>query len=147
MNISTTRPQKALWVAPPTPRAVRLFRRAMGVSATEFARLLGEQARGRAYDRSTIKHLESRRRNGWRVSPRISAAFYALQKSFAPDLPVANRVVLIFSRARVPAEVHTTMRARRCRGHRYWNYFRMPHQKFCNAECKKLWREKRRKKR
>jgi hypothetical protein len=148
MGKDTPGGQRALWLQPPHARAVRKFRADIKVSAAEFGRLLGEKARGHAYDRTTIKHLESRHRNGWKISQRIIRGWELLQKEFSRG-PDTERIVIIFSKGTLPHAVHTLRKPRRCRGHRlYWFDFTTT-QVYCNSkkECMKLWRQRKKKRR
>ncbi len=121
----------------PVPEAleIKLLRHKVGWSA----RRLGEEL---GISRSYIKRLESEN-DPLAMSKRLLVRWRALEKRIyvASHFRSSQRMV-VFSKFRLPPQLVVLVRPRKCRGHRRYCLFRHPRQKYCGAECERLWRER-----
>lgn len=122
----------------PEPLEIKLFRQRLGWSATRLGQELG-------ISRSYIKHLESET-DPWPVRPKIAIRFRALQKRVyrASRWKAKDRVTL-FSKFKMPSQLVVLTRPRLCAGHRRYCVFKVHNQRFCNRECERLYRGRKRK--
>ncbi len=122
-------------MGPPQALEIKLLRHKVGWSA----RRLGEEL---GVSRSYIKRLESEQ-DPLEMSKRLLVRWRALEKRIylASHFRASQRSI-VFSKFRLPPQLVVLARPRLCRGHRRYCLFKHPRQRYCGAECERLWRER-----
>lgn len=119
------------------PLDFKLLRKKLGWSAARLAYELN-------VSRSYVKHIESED-NPWPIRPRLARRFRALQKRVHLGLSWGkSQRTVIYSRLKIPDQLTVYAKPRKCRGHHRWCIFKTTNQRYCGAECKRLYHQRRR---
>lgn len=118
---------------------IKLLRRRLGWSQRRLAAELG-------VSNTYVSHAEADR-GDWTVGKRTRVRFRALEKRVhdATVWPERQRLI-VFAKFKLPKEIAVLVRPRKCRGHKRYCLFRTPRQRYCGDECKRLWKERRKRK-